>query len=92
MVLLGILDLEQGRQPQSWVSLPRFHHQFVPDVVQYEPHAFSQAAVEALEAMGHRLQALDSRYGNMQAIYWDTRNNRVAGASDPRGIGTAQVQ
>jgi gamma-glutamyltranspeptidase/glutathione hydrolase len=92
MVLLGVLDLERGRKPQSWVSQPRFHHQFVPDVVQYEPHAVSQAVVEALEAMGHELQVLDSRYGNMQAIYWDTRNNRVEAASDPRGIGTAQVQ
>jgi gamma-glutamyltranspeptidase/glutathione hydrolase len=92
MVLLGVLDLQQGRKPQSWVSLPRFHHQFIPDVVQYEPHAIPQAVVEALEAMGHELQVLDSRYGNMQAIYWDTRNNRVEAASDPRGIGTAQVQ
>ena len=92
MVLLGVLDLQQGRKPQSWVSLPRFHHQFIPDVVQYEPHAIPQAVVEALEAMGHELQVLDSRYGNMQAIYWDTRKNRVEAASDPRGIGTAQVQ
>ncbi|MFQ5644239.1 MAG: gamma-glutamyltransferase, partial [Thiogranum sp.] len=37
MVLLGILDLEAGNAPQSWVSLPRFHHQYLPDVIQYEP-------------------------------------------------------
>ena len=92
MVLLGILDLERGHNPQSWVSLPRFHHQFLPDVVQYEPHSFSQSLVEALQAKGHKLQALDNRYGNMQAIYWDIENNRVEAASDPRGIGKALVQ
>jgi gamma-glutamyltranspeptidase/glutathione hydrolase len=92
MVLLGILDLEEGHKPQSWVSLPRFHHQFLPDVIQYEPGAFSKATVKALEGKGHKLKAVDNSYGNMQAIYWDYENNRVEAASDPRGIGTAQVQ
>jgi hypothetical protein len=27
----------------------------------------------------------------MQAIYWDYKENRVEAASDPRGIGTAEV-
>jgi len=92
MVLLGILDLEEGHKPQSWVSLPRFHHQFFPDVIQYEPGAFSQAVLEALELKGHKLKALNNSYGNMQAIYWDYENKRVEAASDPRGAGAAQVQ
>ena len=91
MVLLGILDLEEGNRPQSWVSLPRFHHQFLPDVIQYEPGAFSPALVKALEAKGHTLKALDNSYGNMQAIYWDYGNKRVEAASDPRGAGSARV-
>ena len=92
MVLLGILDLEEGHKPQSWVALPRFHHQFLPDVIQYEPDAFSQPVLEALAAKGHNLKLLDKSYGNMQAIYWDYKNNRVEAASDPRGAGSAQVQ
>ncbi|MGB1702899.1 MAG: gamma-glutamyltransferase, partial [Cycloclasticus sp.] len=28
MVLLGILDAEQGHTPESWVNLPRYHHQY----------------------------------------------------------------
>lgn len=92
MVLLGILDLEEGHKPQSWVSLPRFHHQFFPDVIQYEPGAFSQAVLEALELKGHKLKALNNSYGNMQAIYWDYENKRVEAASDPRGAGAAEVQ
>ena len=92
MVLLGILDLEEGHKPQSWVALPRFHHQFLPDVIQYEPDAFSQPVLEALAAKGHNLKLLVKSYGNMQAIYWDYKNNRVEAASDPRGAGSAQVQ
>ncbi len=92
MVLLGILDLEAGRGPASWVSQPRFHHQYLPDVIQYEPDAFSDDLLEALAARGHRLKLLGSDYGNMQAVYWDYRGNSVEAASDPRGIGRAEVR
>jgi Gamma-glutamyltransferase len=40
MVLLGILDAEQGHIPESWVNLPRYHHQYLPDVIQHEPGTF----------------------------------------------------
>jgi len=92
MVLLGILDLAAGQGPASWVSRPRFHHQYLPDLIQHEPDAFSAPLQEALQSLGHRLGALEDRYGNMQALYWDYRNNRVTAASDPRGIGAALVE
>jgi gamma-glutamyltranspeptidase/glutathione hydrolase len=91
MVLLAILNLDEAHKPQSWVSLPRFHHQFLPDLIQYEPDALPQSVLEALEAKGHNLKALNNSYGNMQAIYWDYKNDRVEAASDPRGVGSAQV-
>jgi gamma-glutamyltranspeptidase/glutathione hydrolase len=92
MVLLAVLDMAVGEdRPQSWVSRPRFHHQYLPDAVQYEPGAFDRALIEGLTARGHHLEALDSPYGNMQAIYWDKKGRRVYAASDPRGLGAAQV-
>lgn len=91
MVLLAILDMADGGLPQSWVSLPRYHHQYLPDVVQYEEHAFDARTLQALRAMGHRLQAFQSTWGNMQAIWLDRRQGKVYAASDPRGIGVAQV-
>jgi gamma-glutamyltranspeptidase/glutathione hydrolase len=91
MVLLGILDLAAGNRPESWVSLPRFHHQYLPDAVQYEPGAFDEELVAALTARGHRLHALDAEYGNMQALYWDRSTGQVFTASDPRGAGDARV-
>jgi gamma-glutamyltranspeptidase / glutathione hydrolase len=93
MVMLAVLDMASGdHQPASWVSRARFHHQYLPDVVQYEPGAFDHAMIEGLTARGHRLKALDAPYGNMQAIYWDRKDRRVYAASDPRGIGAAQVR
>jgi gamma-glutamyltranspeptidase / glutathione hydrolase len=91
MLLLGVLDLAAGNRPASWVSLPRYHHQFLPDVVQYEPGALGGGLSEALAARGHSLQPLDSPYGNMQAIYWDRNSDRVFAASDPRGGGESRV-
>jgi len=69
------------------VSRPRFHHQYLPDVIQHEPGAFS----EALKARGHTLKDLGGSYGNMQAILWDREAGRVQAASDPRGVGEARV-
>ena len=91
MVLLAMLDLADGQRPASWVGLPRFHHQYLPDVVQFEPGAFDAALLEALEKRGHKLKPLDSSYGNMQAIYWDRKTGQVFAASDPRGGGEARV-
>ncbi|MGW8309533.1 MAG: gamma-glutamyltransferase [Thiogranum sp.] len=92
MVLLGILDLEAGHGPASWVARPRFHHQYLPDFIEYEPEAFSDEVLDALAARGHRLKQLARDYGNMQAIYWDYARERVEAASDPRGIGRAEVR
>jgi gamma-glutamyltranspeptidase/glutathione hydrolase len=91
MVLLATLDLAAGGLPESWVSVPRFHHQFLPDVVQHEPDAFSTRLAESLEALGHTLKPLGSDYGNMQAIYHDRKTGQVSAASDPRGIGLSEV-
>ncbi len=92
MILLAILDFSGGHGPESWVSLPRFHHQFLPDEIQYEPNALSAEEVLDLEAMGHRLKPLEDTYGNMQAVLWDRVLNRVTAASDPRGVGRAEVR
>ena len=91
MVLLGILDFAAGHDPQSWVSKGRYHHQYLPDTITYEPGALEPGEITALEALGHELKARSRPYGNMQAIFWDQKHNRVSAASDPRGIGQAAV-
>ena len=91
MVLLGILDFAENRLPESWVSVPRYHHQFFPDKVQYEQGGLTVAEINQLKAKGHTLDEKTRRYGNMQAIlYWKEKDLMYA-ASDPRGEGTAEV-
>ncbi len=91
MVLLGILDFERHNSPESWVRVPRFHHQYLPDVIQHEPGVLSQRTINVLEAKGHAFKDVGRNYGNMQAILWEMDTNNVSAASDPRGEGAAQV-
>ncbi len=91
MVLLGVLEFAEGRSPERWVSVPRFHHQYLPDEVQYEKGGLDEDMVEALSALGHALKELGRNYGNMQGVLWDRELGVVEAASDPRGEGGAEV-
>jgi gamma-glutamyltranspeptidase/glutathione hydrolase len=91
MVLLGILDFADGQLPESWVDLPRFHHQYKPDVVVFEPKAFTEQERQELMERGHTLRVSNRQYGNMQAVMWDKRTDHVYAVSDKRGEGHAVV-
>jgi len=92
MVLLALLDFAGGGDPASWVSVKRYHHQYMPDIVSYEPGALSEEEIEGLTSLGHTLKQHDNTYGNMQAVLWDRKHNKVLAASDPRGNGLAEVR
>ncbi len=91
MVLLGILALEEGADAGEVVARPRFHHQYLPDVIQYEPDAIGADVRTRLEAIGHRLVEKDP-WGNMQIVVQDRSTGGMTAASDPRGEGQAQVR
>lgn len=91
MILWGILEYAQGKPPLAWVSKPRIHHQYLPDVVQMEPDALSADMQKQLLAMGYHLLQLAKVFGDMQAVEWDKSSNKVFAASDPRHVGLAEV-
>jgi gamma-glutamyltranspeptidase/glutathione hydrolase len=84
MVLLGILDFMRGNEPESWVALPRFHHQYEPDKISAEPNAFTAEQVEALRAMGHEVEVREDTWGNMHGAMWNLETGAVTAGSDPR--------
>jgi len=92
MVLLAVLDFAEGHLPESWVSVPRFHHQYLPDIIQYEPGGLTEREQVELQKRGHKLKLIERRYGDMQAVLWDKSTNRVYAASDPRGGGLAKLK
>jgi gamma-glutamyltranspeptidase / glutathione hydrolase len=91
MVLLAMLDFYDGKSVDQMVNDGRYHHQYLPDQVQYEPGALDDDTVKSLEKMGYKLDALDSTYGNMQAIVVNKQSGVVEAASDKRGVGAAWV-
>lgn len=91
MNVLAVLFHINGLSVDEVVRAPRFHHQFLPDEVQYERDALSAAQVQELTRRGHSLRRVSEGFGDMQAIHWDVRRSVVEAASDPRGDGTATV-
>jgi gamma-glutamyltranspeptidase/glutathione hydrolase len=93
MVLLAALEVAEGRgAPKQWVALRRYHHQYLPDELSYEPGAFDLTTIEQLREMGHNLKERKRLYGNMQIVAWYKKLRLLRAASDPRGEGAAWVQ
>jgi len=102
MVLLGILGYDAGLSAQEVAALPRYHHQWLPDIIEAESGTFTPEVAKALQAMGHTLklppeEAEGGRgsshvWGNLQTVEWDRTNNTLQGGSDPRNsVGKAAV-
>ena len=91
MVLLSILEYINGKTPDAWVSVPRYHHQFIPNKIQFEKGAFSAELRKALIKKGHELKEINRLYGNMQALLLEKEDGKVTVASDPRGEGASLV-
>jgi gamma-glutamyltranspeptidase/glutathione hydrolase len=84
ITLETLLDaLTYGMNAQSAVDAPRTHMQWLPDELQYEPHAFSDDTAAALRAMGYALHEIP-QWGSAQAIIVDPRSGMLEGGSDRR--------
>ena len=86
MVLEGILAFVDGELPEQFVANPRYHHQYLPDVISAEMDAFTPVEVNALEAMGHTVSESERRWGFMNAVSWDRKTGKMHAGSDPRGV------
>src|SRR3546814_16908735 len=64
MVLLGIFGYDDGLDAQQVAALPRYHHQWMPDVIEAETGAFTPEVVEGLRAMGHPVEVPGEEWGN----------------------------
>ncbi|MHB1057520.1 MAG: gamma-glutamyltransferase [Rhodanobacter sp.] len=91
-VLEGILHFIDGESAQQIAAHKRFHHQYLPDVVNVEEGTFDAATGDALAKMGYTLKPRES-WGFMNVVTWDRRTNKLDAASDPRrpsGLGKVQ--
>ena len=85
MVLLSILNWMNGGTADDMTAVKRFHHQYLPDVIEYEKDAFSNSDIDRLRSIGHNLKEVRD-YGNMQVITIDKDSGKVETSSDPRAL------
>ena len=93
MVLEGVLAFVDGQLPAQIVANPRYHHQYLPDVVSAEKGAFSAQEIKALEAMGHKINEASRQWGFMNVVSWDRTSGKLyAGADSRRASGSGMVK
>ena len=85
-VLLNVVDFHMNIQDA--VDWPRFHHQWMPDVL-YVEKGISPDTVRILRGMGHKVAPLEgSVVARVEAILSD--GGWLQGGSDGRGNGKAE--
>ncbi|MBX6363321.1 MAG: gamma-glutamyltransferase [Gemmatimonadetes bacterium] len=83
-VLSNVLDY--GMDVAAAVNAPRIHHQHLPDILYYEEHGLTPATIQALEAMGHKVEPRDG-VANAPSIL--RRGGVWTAWADPRSGGAA---
>lgn len=84
IVLEALLNaLIYGMSAQAAVDAPRTHMQWLPDALQYEPKAFSEATSSRLVQMGYAVRRFP-QWGSAQAVVVDPQSGMLEGGSDRR--------
>jgi len=79
--ILNVVDF--GMNIQEAIDAPRFHHQWLPDRINYERHGLSPDTTALLEARGHTLREVGGQ-GAAEAILFDAEAGLLDGAMDGR--------
>lgn len=79
--LLNVIDYKMNIQQA--VDAPRFHHQWLPDNIDYESGTFSKDTIKNLENRGYHLK-WQKTWGAVEAILRNPADGMLYGANDGR--------
>jgi gamma-glutamyltranspeptidase/glutathione hydrolase len=81
--ILNVHEYDMGMQEA--INQPRFHHQWLPDVIKMEPTGFSNTLKAELAVLGYRIDATNSPViGKVEGILI-LSDGKLEGGADPRG-------
>ena len=78
-IIMNVVDF--GMTIEDAVEAPRFHHQWLPDVIQFEEQSFTSETIQAIELMGHSTRSRTS-IGEANCI--QVKDTFIYGAADSR--------
>ena len=87
--IVDVVDF--GMNAQEAVDAPRFHHQWLPDRIDFEKYGFSPDTVKELERRGHSLREGRGSQGVAQVIVFNAKEDMLEGGTDRRASDGAAV-